>query len=407
MGWFELVRDLRDLGREAPAPTHAVARPPASDAKDTRSDMEHTSRNHRARALIGGMALVAGAVFGTAAPASATEGTTSDALVFVPYNGQTFTVWRNGNKVQPVHFSTQQAIEGNFSGTVGTDLFLYNPGSGADGILHVSPSGTTATTAFRSETVNGSFKPLVGDFDGNAIQDIFWYAPGAAPDYVWLFQANGSHTVVNQSVSGTYRPTVSEVSGDGYDDIIWYGVGNAPDSMWLFDAGATHISKSVSIGGDYQLIPGYFGIAAEGQPQKRIVFFNKAGFDYVWTFDSSANHTSLQMGNVDGNFVPLVGNYLSPINDQILFYRAGAGGERLVGFTNAGAEQQYEAPNVNGTYDPAIGDFDGNGYDDIAWGNAGKATLWKFNGGGYTQANIVTNTVNTQTHTTHSELFES
>jgi len=360
----------------------------------------------RAGALLAGATLAASALVGAGSPALAEGPTTSDALVFVPYNGQTFTVWRNGNVVQPVRFSTQQVIEGNFSSAGGTDLFLYNQGSGSDGILHVTPSGTTSTTSFRPESVSGAYRPLVGDFDANGVEDIFWYAPGSSPDSIWLFQPDGSHTTKSQSVTGSYQPTVTEASADGYDDIIWYAPGTAADSIWLFGAGAGHTTKTVTINGSYQLITGYFGFTGEGEPGQRVVFFNPSGPDSIWTFDTDAGHTSAPLPNVDGAFVPVVGNYLDKLSDQILYYRPGAGSERFVGFTDDGTPQQYEPPSVYGDYDPSVGDFDGNGYSDIAWSSGGKATLWKFNGGGYSTASIVTNTVNTITATARYDIPE-
>ena len=356
--------------------------------------MQRTKRFHRTRALLAGTAVVAAALAGSAGTASA--GTAqSDSLVFVPYNGQTFTIWRNGNVVQPVHFSTQQAIEGNFSGASGEDTFLYNPGSGKDGILHVTPSASTATTSFRSESISGTFTPVVGDFDGNAIDDILWYAPGSGADYLWLFQPNGTHTQVSLTINGSYRPTAVATDGDGYDDVIWYAPGSAADSIWHFGPGGSHTSSAVTIGGNYQLITGYFGIRPEGSPQKRVIFFDPAGPDSIWTFSAAGSHTSAGLPSIQGAAKPIVGSFTSQLTDNVLFYRSGSAAEDLIGFDTAGAVQQYEAPVVNGSYDPAVGDFDGNLYDDIAWTSFGKATLWKFASGGFSQATITTNTNNT------------
>ena len=33
-------------------------------------------------------------------------------------------------------------------------------------------------------------------------------------------------------------------------------------------------------------------------------------------------------------------------------------------------------PQVRGTYVPEVGDFDGDGHDDIAWTREGDATIW-------------------------------
>lgn len=337
-------------------------------------------------------------------PASATS-VDSDELVFVPYNGQTFTIWRNGNTAQPAYFTTQQSFPGNFNGLGGTDLFLYNPGSGQDGVLHITPNVNNFTYSFKAAPISGTYTPLVGDFDGNAIDDIFWYGPGAAADNLWLFDADGNHTSQNVAINGTYKPTVINVDGDGYSDIVWYAPGTAADSIWRFGPNATHTSKSITINGTYTLIAGHFGAIAEGSPQRRLIFWNKSGADSIWTFDTDAGHSSAALPNVDGSFTPIVGEFLDPNLDAVFFYRPGTASERLIGFNAAGTPQQVDAPVVNGTYDVSVGDFDGNTYQDIAWSSNGTAKLWKFNSGGYQQATVNSGTPNTITRTVANYLF--
>lgn len=347
-------------------------------------------RPSRFVALLAALALAVALV----EPAGATTAE-SDSLVFVPLLGSTATVWRNGHVVQPVHFPVAWPVEGDFSGAPGADVFFYNPGSEPDGILHVTPSGTAATTSFRSVPVNGDYRPLVGDFDGNAIDDIFWYAAGPATDYLWRFDAAGNHVSQPQAVNGDYQPRVMDVDGSVGDDIIWYAPGPAKDSIWRFTGTGSHTTRSVTINGRYISIPGHFQNVAEGSPQERLIWWNPSGPDYVWTFDTAANHTSVPMTNVDGGdlTMPIVGTFMDPVLDSVLFYSPGAATEVFRSFTAAGEEVSYEPPQVAGLYLPAVGDYDGNGYQDIAWSRDGGAYIWKFNGGGYTQTTVVTDTV--------------
>jgi hypothetical protein len=354
------------------------------------------SKTLRKAAALAATLVATGGLLATSTTPAGASAVDSSSLVFVPYNGQTFTIWRNGNTATPAHFSVSQVIEGDFGGPNGTDLFLYNPGSGKDGVLSASPNGSSFNHSLRSETINGTYTPVVGDFDGNAIDDILWYAPGTAPDSIWLFQGNGSHTTKSLTINGNYRPTAINVDGDGYSDIVWYAPGSAADSIWVFGPSANHTTKSISISGNYQLIPGRFSSVAEGSPQRRLLFFNKAGADSIWTFDYVGNHTSAPVPNIDGNFTPIVGEFTTPNLDAVLFYRPGTATERFISFNANGSINQLEAPTVNGSYDPEVGDYDGNGYQDIAWASGGKASLWKFNGGGYTTQSITTSTVNTR-----------
>ncbi len=358
----------------------------------------------RAASLAASLVAAGGLLATTAAPAAASS-VDSSTLVFVPYNGQTFTIWRNGNTATPAYFTTSRVIEGNFGGPAGTDLFLYNPGSGSDGVLSVTANVSSFTSAFRSETISGTYTPVVGDFDGNAVDDILWYAPGTAADSIWFFQANGSHTTKSVSISGTYKPTAINVDGNGTSDIVWYAPGTAADSIWRFDTNGNHTTKAITINGSYQLIPGHFSDVAEGSPQRRLLFFNKSGADSIWTFDTNANHTAAAIPNIDGTYTPVVGAFTNPNRDAVLFYKPGTGAERFISFNANGSVNQLEAPTVNGTYDPEVGDYDGNGYQDIAWATGGKATLWKFNAGGFTQQSITTSTVNTRPATIDNYRF--
>ena len=364
----------------------------------------HDSSRRAPKVLALLVAVAALAAF-AAAPASATADD-SDVLVFVPYAGQTFSIWRNGNLGTEAHVRTQDTVAGDFSGAAGTDLFLYNSGTDPDGILHVAPApGGGYTSSFRSETINGLYTPVVGDFDGNAIDDILWYGKGTIPDSYWLFQVDGSHTTKTVTINGDYRVAPINIDGDGDTDLIFYAPGSSADSIWVHTSGANHTTKAITINGDYTLIAGHFSDVAEGSPQRRLYFWSKAGADSIWTFDTSGNHTSASMPNVDGSYEPVVGEFNSPYRDSVLFYKAGTGSERLLSFNANGSVNQLEPPVVNGSYDPVVGDFDGNGYGDIAWATGGKATLWKFNGGGYTQASVTTATPKTFPATIANYLF--
>lgn len=343
---------------------------------------------------LAGVSLAATAAVGVAPSPAGAAATDSDTLVFVPFNGQTLGTYRNGAGATTTTVRTDIAVEGDFSASPGTEILLYNPGPDPDRIVAPVPSGTGVTTTVRTVNVNGSFQPLVGDFDGNAIDDVFWYAPGSSPDFLWRFAADGSYTSTSLPVNGDYVPTVIEADGDGYDDIVWYASGTAPDSIWLFGSGATKTSKAISINGSYRLIPGYFGDAAEGSPQKRLLFFNAAGPDSIWTFDTSADHTSSALPNIDGAFRPIVGRFVGE-GDNVLWYRPGSASERFWSFDGDGSLNLLEPPNVSGTYDPAVGDLDGNGWQDIAWVTNGRATIWRFNGGGYSQVSYDSGLPNT------------
>jgi len=333
--------------------------------------------------------------------------TDSDTLVFVPESGPTFGVVRNGVTTFHSYFDEDhqgRSFEGNFTGNPGTDIFMYGHQTEPDGVVSITPSGTTVTTSFIPKTVNGSYAPIVGDFDGNAIDDILWYQVGqGAGDSLWLFDSSGAHVNVPMTINNSYQPTVLDANGDGRDDILWYGWGRAPDRLWLFGPGAVPVSRNVTINGHYEVIPGHFGDRPEGSPQDRLVFYSyyEGGPDSIWTFDTSADHTSAPLPVIDAVAEPVVGRFTGTTRDAILWYRPGHDAEQLWTFAADGTVQEVAAPTVSGFYDPVVGDFDGNGYQDIAWtapNGAGTATIWRFYDGGRAQSVVNTGLSQTEAH---------
>ncbi|QXC61054.1 FG-GAP repeat protein [Aquihabitans sp. G128] len=324
--------------------------------------------------------------------------TGSDALLFVPYEGTTAVSWRNGAKSTKTVPATDWTVTGAFSDDSTESAFLYNPGSGPDGLLRTSTAGAgpLALGALQSAPVGGDFRPLVGDFNGDGITDIFWYAAGTAADYLWLFNASGGHTSRTLSVNGTYRPYVAETDydilpgdDDDYtDDIIWYAPGAGADSIWDFDQTGGHSTRSITLGGNYIAVTGYFGGPTMDGPSKGIIWYDQNGADYLWRFKANGTHTSQALPNQSGDREPIVGYFTDGGGESVLWYRPGSASETLWRFNADGSVAQLESPQVNGTYVSAVGDFNGDGYDDIAWKGSTTATLWNFNGGGYSQQTI-------------------
>lgn len=81
----------------------------------------------------------------------------------------------------------------------------------------------------------------------------------------------------------------------------------------------------------------------------------------------------------------LSGNFAGDDRDELLYFNAGSVGETMVSFSNEGTagsalSWQTFRYTVNGYYTPVVGDFDGNGHDDILWYGLGtnRDFLWEF-----------------------------
>lgn len=80
---------------------------------------------------------------------------------------------------------------------------------------------------------------------------------------------------------------------------------------------------------------------------------------------------------VSGTYTPLVGNFAGDGHDDIFWYAPGSAPDSLwVGGPRGSFSRQ--AFSVNGTYTPVVGNFSGDGYTDILWYAPGSAadSLW-------------------------------
>lgn len=347
------------------------------------------TRRIRSTALIalGAAALTATTIAPTAAarpgPARALPATADALISFSVLDEYEPVVWRGGvaTPIPDGGSSPVRIVSGQFDGDPGGEAILYRVASGTDLLVHLTASGSGATVTEEPLTIGGAFRPVVGDFDGNSIDDVIWYAPGSDRDYLWRFDAAGNHTSSVLSIGGSYRPHALDANGDARTDVLWYGPGSLPDRLWLMGPGAVPVAKTVSIGGDYRIVVGPFGLAAAGQPQDRVVFYNPSGSDWLWTFNTAGAPTSHKLPVIDGNYTPIGGQFIEEAYGTLFFYGPGTLPERLWAFgpPPADVSEQEAPPQVTNTYLPVTGDYDGNGLTDIAWvGDKIGNRLWKF-----------------------------
>ena len=86
---------------------------------------------------------------------------------------------------------------------------------------------------------------------------------------------------------------------------------------------------------------------------------------------------------VPTDFKLLAGNFVGDERDEMFYYAPGTSPDYLGNFTQDGTYMYHNVLGeftVNGTYRPLVGDFDGDGYDEILWYAAGTAPdyMWNF-----------------------------
>lgn len=337
-----------------------------------------------ARRLLGAAAstvLAVALVGGIGSLPAAADTPPSARLLFIPTSPGAGAMIRDNGKSSLAIGSGAITRPGQFSSSSGSEVLVYSPGSATDYIAHLSNS-IPATVTFTAFTVNGTYNPVVGDFDGNGIDDILWYAAGSGAEHLWLFNGSSGHVEVPVSpVNGSYRPTALDANGDSRDDILWYSPSGG-DALWLFGPGGTsHVDKPASAGAGYTVVAGHFGDPAAGQPRDRVVFYNPSGPDWFWTFNTSGGYTSALLPNVNGDYQLLPGQFFEETYNGLVFYGPGSLPEKEWAFgPGPGGDVAIEndIPPINGTYNAKVGDFDGNGFTDIAFLSGTNATVWNF-----------------------------
>jgi hypothetical protein len=304
----------------------------------------------RLTTITAALGLAAGSLLATARPAQAIGGLHFDETVPTPTN--TFT-------------TVGRPLVGDFDGNGSDDIFWYRPGPEADVIWFGVGAGRNFGVVARP--VGGTYTPLVGDFDGNGVDDVFWYAPGTAADSVWFFDRAGRPTPKPFTVNGNYRPVVGWFDENDADhitrsDIFWYGPGSQIDSLWSGRADRTFDNHPQTIGGDYQLLVGAFtpnNPGVDGSTDGTLdIFFYQPGPtpDPLWKGDGKGNFFP-RTYNVNGTYRPFVGLFDGYGVDDIFWYAPGAAADSVwLADPNSGLLTPH-ATSVTGTYTPVTGPF--------------------------------------------------
>jgi hypothetical protein len=311
-----------------------------------------TSTHRRAILALG--ALAAASVLLPARPAAAS--TAEDAIFFASHGTDQVVVLAGGERTTLTAFPTQQVLAGHFTSDAGAQAFLYNPGSGPDGLLDVRRTEEGLDTALTSAPVAGRYQPFVADLDRDGRDDIFWYAPGTAKDYVWFFEEDGSVTSVPMTVALAAQPVTVLVQGINDEPerqgILWYGAGSKPDSWWMFH-GRTAVTRRTSIAGNYRVVAPSFSASGLGTSQQQVVFYDPTGAkrNSIWTFSKgTGDHTSSPLPTPGKGYTPVISKAGMHGHDVIYWYGPGPNPEKVWLSQGTNKVNSGTMPAINGTY---------------------------------------------------------
>jgi hypothetical protein len=264
------------------------------------------------------------------------------------------------------------------------DVFWYGPGSAVDNVWR--GTGTSGSFTNVPQEVNGAnFTPVTGDFNNDGIGDVFFMANNTQTDAIWFGTAAGGWVKSNpKSPDGQplrsdsfYFPMGGDFNGDGFDDVFLYGPGTAPDRIWLGTSGQGRFYvQVVSVNGNYGPAVGDF----DGNGSDDI-FWHGPGDrqDSVWwtTVKAGAVAYTAQSSGVaiTGSFLPLGGDFDGNGRDDLYLYGIGSSQDKIWMFDTDHGHLSLGPLNAAGTgtvdnagwHLPFVGDFNGDGHDDIFW----------------------------------------
>jgi hypothetical protein len=281
-------------------------------------------------------------------------------------------------------------VSGDFDGDHRDDILWYGPGS-LDDSLWWGRSRRGETEVDHNYSVSGNRDGLAGDFDGDGRTDIYWYAGSGGAESLWWGRGNRRllpAEAVRQN-SGDYVPVVGDFNGDDRADILWYGPGPREDGLWWG-------TKRPDGDGELPFRP-VLDAMFPGDGREYVPVsgdFDGDGRDDILWYGNGSDADALWLGHPSGRFIPVsdspqtregrtyepfVGDFDGDGRSDIFWYGEGANPDALWWGTEGAGFRPDDRYQTAGHHLPVIGDFDGDRRDDVVWygpGPAGDARWW-------------------------------
>jgi hypothetical protein len=279
------------------------------------------------------------------------------------------------------------------------DLLFFGPGPDANDFAVLTTGNELAAVPWTGDVFA---VPVVGTFDPEDLgRDIVYlYRPGPEPD-LGLTVANGAVSIIEgvPQQDGYAYPLAAPYRGEGFpDDVVWLDPKAGQVTFWrwtaeLFESVAIHTMSLQQ--GDLpsgELVPAIGDFNGDGHAD---IMWNGASAlphhinitDVLWLFDDAADDLTFDVvpKAVGTGYRPVVGDFDGDGRDDVLWHRQwgmtsagpsafGTGPSFLWYFDEQGGHEA-KAYALGADRSPYVGDFDADGCHDIAWFDATSDTL--------------------------------
>jgi uncharacterized protein YkwD len=232
---------------------------------------------------------------------------------------------------------------GDFDGNGRTDVVWRNMSTGAVRISLMNAGAVVSWLNVGQTPIALNVRlEAVGDFDGNGRADMLWRNQSTGRSVMSYHDTDGSVSewlvVSNYIALNTSALKVGDINGDGKDDIVWRNMGTGNVVLSLMNG---HVPTWRGL----TATPIALSVALEAVGD----FDNNGRADLLWRNTRTGN-SLMSYHNLDGSVAswPVVSNYINPTTTKAL----------------------------------GVGDFDGDGKDDILWRNqsSGNTVVSLMNG---------------------------